>query len=213
MQLLEPLKRRPRLRETLDQEGSFRRGGIRRFEIETEARSSRRATRDLPAAVRAGSFRADLFESLESVSIALPPLRERAVDIAILAQAVRARVRRSSAAARSRSEAIDALQDYPWPGNLRELRNVLERAVLLARRRRLFTRTICRCRRPCASPSRSDDAPLSLEEVERRHIAAVLQRTQLASGQGREPARHFAKTLYRKIREYGFERPAGVGAP
>jgi DNA-binding NtrC family response regulator len=63
------------------------------------------------------------------------------------------------------------------------------------------------------SAASADDAPLSLQEVERRHIAAVLQRTNWHQGRAASLLGISAKTLYRKIREFGFERPAGVGAP
>jgi len=208
VQLLDP-PAQAALAETLA-EGSFRRVGSQ-HRIETETRFIATAGADLPAAVRAGSFRADLFESLGHVSIALPPLRERSVDIAILAQAfVRefGGLRGPSLA----SEAIEALQDYSWPGNLRELRNVLERAVLLAGGGIIHAHDLPL---PAAvrSGSSADDAPLSLQEVERRHIAAVLQRTSWHQGKAASLLGISAKTLYRKIREYRFERPAGVGAP
>lgn len=188
--------------------GTFRREGAR-HRIETEARFVATSGAELPAAVRAGSFREDLFESLGQVSIALPPLRDRSVDIAILAQAfVRefGGLRGPSLA----SEALEALQNYSWPGNLRELRNVLERAVLLAGGGIIHAHDLPL---PAAVRSASDDAPLSLQEVERRHIAAVLQRTNWHQGKAAALLGISAKTLYRKIREYGFERPAGVETP
>ena len=185
--------------------GTFRREGSR-HRIETEVRFIATSGVELPAAVRAGSFRADLFDSLGQVSIALPPLRDRAVDIAILAQSfVRefGGLRGPSLA----SEALEALQGYAWPGNLRELRNVLERAVLLAGGGIIHAHDLPL---PPAVRTASDDAPLSLQEVERRHIAAVLQRTNWHQGKAAGLLGISAKTLYRKIREYGFERPAGV---
>ena len=185
--------------------GTFRREGSR-HRIETEVRFIATSGVELPAAVRAGSFRPDLFESLGQVSIALPPLRDRAVDIAILAQSfVRefGGLRGPSLA----SEALEALQGYSWPGNLRELRNVLERAVLLAGGGIIHAHDLPL---PAAVRTASDDAPLSLQEVERRHIAAVLQRTNWHQGKAAGLLGISAKTLYRKIREYGFERPAGV---
>ena len=208
VQLLDP-PAQAALAETLS-EGSFRRVGSQ-HRIETETRFIATAGTELPAAVRAGSFRADLFDSLGHVRIALPPLRERSVDIAILAQAFVREFggRRGPSLA---SEAIEALQDYSWPGNLRELRNVLERAVLLAGSGIIHAHDLPL---PAAvrSGSSADDAPLSLQEVERRHIAAVLQRTGWHQGKAASLLGISAKTLYRKIREYGFERPAGVGAP
>ena len=207
VQLLDPVAQQA-LAETLA-DRSFRRVGSK-HRIESEARFIATAGAELPAAVRAGSFRADLFDALGHVSIALPPLRERAVDIAILAQAfVRefGGLRGPSLAA----EAVDALQNYSWPGNLRELRNVLERAVLLAGSGIIHAHDL-----PLPAAVRmlqtGDESPLSLEEVERRHIAAVLQRTNWHQGKAAGLLGISAKTLYRKIREFGFERPAGVGA-
>jgi DNA-binding NtrC family response regulator len=190
--------------------GTFRREGARN-RIETEARFIATSGAELPAAVRAGSFREDLFASLGQVTIALPPLRDRAVDVAILAQAfVRefGGIRGPSLA----SEALDALQEYSWPGNLRELRNVLERAVLLAGGGIIHAHDLPlpAAMRPAES---AGDASFSLQEVERRHIAAVLQRTRWHQGKAAGLLGISAKTLYRKIREYGFERPAGVETP
>ena len=208
VQLLDPLAQAA-LAETLA-EGSFRRVGSK-HRIETETRFIATAGTELPAAVRAGSFRADLFDSLGHVRIALPPLRERSVDIAILAQAF-VREFGGLKGPSLASEAIEALQGYSWPGNLRELRNVLERAVLLAGGGIIHAHDLPL---PAAvrSASSAEDAPLSLQEVERRHIAAVLQRTSWHQGKAASLLGISAKTLYRKIREYRFERPAGVGAP
>ncbi len=205
VQLLDPAAQSA-LAEAL-KEGSFRRVGSR-TRIETEARFIATANAELPAAVRSGAFRLDLFDALGQISIALPPLRERAVDISILAQTfVRefGGIRGPSLAA----EAIEALQDYNWPGNLRELRNVLERAVLLAGRGIIHAHDLPLPAAARAS-SKVDDSPLSLEEVERRHIAAVLQRANWHQGKAAQLLGISAKTLYRKIREFGFERPAGL---
>ena len=190
--------------------GTFRREGSR-HRIENEARFIATSGVELPAAVRAGSFRDDLFDALGQVTIALPPLRDRAVDIAILSQAfVRefGGLRGPSLA----SEALDALQAYSWPGNLRELRNVLERAVLLAGGGIIHAHDL-----PLPAAVRASAEPgetsFSLQEVERRHIAAVLQRAGWHQGKAAGLLGISAKTLYRKIREYGFERPTGVETP
>jgi len=190
--------------------GTFRREGSR-HRIESEARMIATSGVELPAAVRAGSFRDDLFDALGQVTITLPPLRDRAVDIPILSQSfVRefGGLRGPTLAA----EALDALQAYPWPGNLRELRNVLERAVLLAGGGIIHAHDLPlpAAVRPAAG---DDDVSFSLQEVERRHIAAVLQRTNWHQGRAAGLLGISAKTLYRKIREYGFERPAGVETP
>ena len=183
--------------------GAFRRVGSR-HRIELEARIVGTSSVDLHAAVRSGAFRRDLMEKLSQVTIALPPLRERAVDIPMLAQGF---VRESGGARPPTlaTESVEALQRYMWPGNLRELRNVLERAVLLAGGGIIHAHDL-----PLPADSRADDEDVerfSLAEVERRHIAAVLQRAGWHQGKAAQLLGISAKTLYRKIREFGFRRP------
>jgi transcriptional regulator with GAF, ATPase, and Fis domain len=93
--------------------------------------------RDLEAALRAGEFREDLFYRFNTFTIALPPLRERAEDIPVLAYHF---LRKAEAKVNKKvdgitGEALDLLKGYAWPGNLRELENIVERAVVLARHR------------------------------------------------------------------------------
>jgi transcriptional regulator with PAS, ATPase and Fis domain len=90
-------------------------------------------SRDLPAMVAAGQFRADLFYRLNVLPIRLPPLRERAGDIEALVDALMDDIaRRSGLPARSvAQDALEGLARQPWPGNIRELRNVLEQAALM----------------------------------------------------------------------------------
>ena len=186
------------------QQRSFHRIGSRQ-RIELEARILATTTVELQTGVRGGAFRADLLAAIGQVTLVLPPLRDRTVDIPLLA----AGFLRELSGARGPSladEAVDALQGYAWPGNLRELRNVLERAVLLAGGGIIHAHDLPL---PAATASgvAADDAPLSLAEVERRHIAAVLQRTNWHQGRSAQLLGISVKTLYRKIREYGFERP------
>jgi len=183
--------------------GAFRRSGGRQ-RVEIEARIIATACVDLRSAVRGGSFRGDLLDPLSRTVLVLPALRERGVDIPTLAEGFV----RELGGARPPTlavEAVEALQRYTWPGNLRELRNVLERAVLLAAGGIIHAHDL-----PlpvAARPGRGDEAPLSLEEVERRHIAAVLQRSNWHQGRAARLLGISAKTLYRKIRAYGFHRP------
>src|SRR5580692_2526879 len=88
---------------------------------------------DLPAAVRTGKFRSDLFYRLNVFPIHVPPLRDRPEDILLLAKSF---VERYAANADRRIRSVDKrtaqlLEDYPWPGNIRELQNVIQRAVIL----------------------------------------------------------------------------------
>ena len=114
------------------QEHEFERvGGTRR--IRADVRVIAATNRDLQAAIRAGSFRSDLFYRLHVFPIEIPPLRERREDIALLVEYFIDRyARKVGKNIRDISKkTLQLLQAYPWPGNIRELQNVIERSVLL----------------------------------------------------------------------------------
>ncbi len=90
--------------------------------------------RNLPAEIRAGKFREDLFYRLRVVTIELPPLRAHKHDIPVLAESfLQMHAARLGRAARLTREAIAAIERYDWPGNVRELKNALERSLVLCR--------------------------------------------------------------------------------
>jgi transcriptional regulator with PAS, ATPase and Fis domain len=90
--------------------------------------------RDLPAEIRAGKFREDLFYRLRVVNIELPPLRAHKQDIPLMAEScLQMHAARLGRAARLTREAIAAIERYAWPGNVRELKNALERSLVLCR--------------------------------------------------------------------------------
>jgi NtrC-family two-component system response regulator AlgB len=152
--------------------------------------------RDLLAAVSAGAFREDLYYRLNAVKLKLPPLRERLEDIPLLVQHFLTKFGSTSEFA---PNVLAALQAYPWKGNVRELENVMERAVILARGETLqlfhlpeeFQDLI-------ASPGRV----MSLEDMEQQHIIKVMRVAkdldEAASILGIDPA-----TLWRKRKKYG----------
>jgi PAS domain S-box-containing protein len=114
------------------QEHEFERvGGTRR--IRADVRVIAATNRDLQAAIRAGSFRSDLFYRLHVFPIEIPPLRERGEDIALLVEYFIDRyARKVGKNIRDiGKKTLELLQSYPWPGNIRELQNVIERSVLL----------------------------------------------------------------------------------
>src|SRR5207244_1683154 len=88
--------------------------------------------RNLQQDVAEGRFRADLFYRLDVVRIAVPPLRERPEDVPLLAGHFLERFAKGSAITGMEPDVLEALPLYPWPGNVRQLRNVLERACALA---------------------------------------------------------------------------------
>ena len=153
--------------------------------------------RNLKEAVAEGKFREDLFYRLNVIALTLPPLRERTCDIAHIAGGLLGFfAAHSGKAAKSIStDALSALEGYSWPGNLRELRNVIERAVILSSGEELrmddFSETI--------QPSSEIriGSKTTLEQIEGEHIRRVIANTknldEAAAVLGIDPA-----TLYRK---------------
>jgi DNA-binding NtrC family response regulator len=162
--------------------------------------------RDLEAAVKAGSFREDLYWRLNVVHVHIPPLRERPEDVPVLAQQFLERFARamSRKPMRFAPEALDALAAYPWPGNVRELQNAVERAVVVGRGElvRAEDLPLRVTRAPAGGPG-----PGSLAEAERAHVQAVLD----ASGWNITKAARILDvdrvTLYNKIRKYELKKP------
>jgi formate hydrogenlyase transcriptional activator len=114
------------------QEHEFERvGGTR--PIRADVRVIAATNRDLQAAISAGSFRSDLFYRLHVFPIEIPPLRERREDIPLLVEYFIDRYARKAGKniKRVNKKTLELLQSYPWPGNIRELQNVMERSVIL----------------------------------------------------------------------------------
>jgi DNA-binding NtrC family response regulator len=200
---LEP-KVQGKLLRALEQGSFFRVGGTQKVEV--NARIVTATNKDLASAVADGRFRSDLFYRVNTISIVLPPLRERAVDIPLLANAFLTHFG-GTHPPRLSDEAMHALQQYRWPGNVRELRNVIERAVLLANGGVIQARDLPLSDSNGAQRSSNGGEDVSLAELERRHIEGVLSRTNWHQGRAASVLGISSKTLYRKIREYGFHRP------
>jgi transcriptional regulator with GAF, ATPase, and Fis domain len=200
-----PLELQPKLLRVL-QQGEFERvGGARTIRV--DARVIAATNRDLRAAAREGKFREDLYYRLNVFPIELPPLRERTADIPMLVwQFVRELAdAMGKPVEHIPDETIAALEVYPWPGNIRELRNVIERAMILA------TDGTLRVTLPSAG-ERAPDRPVAptLADAERRHIEQVLTQcgwrirgdTGAAARLGLKPT-----TLESRMRKLGIARP------
>ena len=205
------LELQPKLLKVLESQRFRRLGGTR--EIEVDVRLVAATNTDLERAVRDGRFREDLFYRLNVLPLRLPPLRERGRDeIADLALRLLADLRRrlGRGPARLSHDALERIVRYAWPGNIREMRNVLERVLLLSHAADEIL--------PAHLPPEivgadvafdPDGSPeLSLEEVERRHIARVLahhagNRSRTARTLGISRA-----TLYEKLARYDLD---GIG--
>jgi DNA-binding NtrC family response regulator len=198
-----------KLLRALEQGSFFRVGGTQKVEV--NARIVTATNKDLAAAVSEGKFRSDLFYRVNTISIVLPPLRERAVDIPLLAETFLSQFG-GAHPPRLSDDAMRALQEYRWPGNVRELRNVMERAVLLANGGVIHARDLPLHDAPATSRASMNGDDVSLAELERRHIETVLSRTNWHQGRAATVLGISSKTLYRKIREYGFHRPRAANS-
>ena len=176
--------------------------------IEVDVRIIAATNRDLRKAAHEGKFREDLFYRLNVIPITIPPLRERREDIPLLVESF---VERLSVEMKKRidgvsSDAMSAILAHDWPGNVRELRNILERGAVVS------TGPVIQLS-DLGLPSKADTQAqpkpgtmASLEEVERRHVAAVLAHT---GGNVSQSARILGidrVTLYNKMRKWGIRR-------
>ena len=180
-------------------------------ERQADVRLIAATNRALEDAIREGRFRDDLYFRLNVVTLHMPPLRERPEDILPLASHyLRFFGTRQGRRSLSFSPTCErAIQAYPWPGNLRELRNAIERAVILAPRDRVEASRPRAARRGqrgvtwqwyWRTPMLGGD--YALEEIEREHIARVLARVASTEASARllgiDPT-----TLQRKRKRYG----------
>jgi transcriptional regulator with GAF, ATPase, and Fis domain len=190
------------------QDGEFERLGSTR-PLKTNVRVIAATNRDLAKAIQEGRFREDLYYRLNVFTIMVPPLRERSEDIPQLVWAF------VQEFAESMGKVIDTipravmerLQRYPWPGNIRELRNVIERAVITSRGSTLEVSI------PQLVGALAGEPPIvKLEEVERRHIVAVLERTKYRV-RGEDGAAELlglkATTLEARMQKLGIRRKNG----
>lgn len=159
---------------------------------------------DLAEMVKQGLFREDLLYRLNVITLTLPPLRERPDDVLDLAERFLARfVKEYARPARGFSEdARQALLNYHWPGNIRELRNVIERVSIICAEEQVAASHL-----GLGEPDHGNTAPrvgsnLSLSELERAHIAAVLA-SSATLDQAARTLGIDASTLYRKRKQLG----------
>jgi DNA-binding NtrC family response regulator len=187
--------------------------------VEIDVRFIATTNKDLHAEVERGAFRRDLFYRLSVMPVSIPPLRERASDIPLLAaHFLDVSARRSKKAMRAiDGAAMQALCRYAWPGNVRELENVIERAVIVAKGdtitdvERFLTGEAARSRVDLSLPFRDAKARV-VEEFERAYVAGVLERE---GGKLTAAAKHAdmdPKNFHEKLTRYGLRRPsAGNG--
>jgi two-component system, NtrC family, response regulator AlgB len=152
--------------------------------------------------VRAGRFREDLFYRINVVQIDVPPLRQRREDIVPLAEEFVSELEDETANIIFTDEARAALETYSWPGNIRELRNICERAVTLCKSKQIGLEHLPGNFMPNTTRLAELGDPISMDKVEELHIRRVLARTKSIEEAARvlkmDPA-----TLWRRRKRYG----------
>ena len=192
-----------KLLRVLEERTFERLGGTETLRI--DARLIALTNTDLTQAVAAGRFREDLFYRLNVVSIAVPPLRERRADILPLAEHLLARLAavHSKPATQWSDAARRALEAYSWPGNARELKNAIERALVFAKSSALTPADLPDAvRAAAAAGAAAGDGLLSLEDLEREAIRRTLEATRFKIGRSAEILGISRKTLLEKRKKY-----------
>ena len=197
----------PKVMQALEDRSFRQMGGTR--EIRVDVRLIAATSRDIGDAVRHGRFREDLYYRLNVIPLHLPPVRERAREdrLALLCRLLaELKVELPGSPAEFSPQALEQLLAYPWPGNIREMRNVLERALMVGRGSgRLGPEHLPAEVGRSHGSAPAAHQPVSLEAVERRHIERTLRRhggnrTRAAGDLGISRA-----TLINKIKVYALD--------
>jgi len=175
----------------------FRRVGLER-ELEVDVRIIAATNKDLLNEVKKGHFREDLYYRLNVIRIHLPPLRERKEDIPLLVNYFLKIKNNSRVKKRLSKEALDVMISYDWPGNIRELANVIERAIILSGDREIIDIDDLG-----VQTFRSNEKIKTLKELEKEHIANVLRSTGGNKSKAAKLLGISLRNLYRKIERYG----------
>jgi transcriptional regulator with PAS, ATPase and Fis domain len=185
------------------QDHSFERVGGEEL-IEADVRVLAATNKNLYREVEAGRFRDDLYYRLNVITIHLPPLRERKEDIPLLAQHFLKQysLKEGKRVAKLSSNAMQALMDYEWPGNVRQLENALSHAVILTQGEIIRGRHLPRFLREATDIS----VAASLADNERRLILRILTEANWNKHDAARRLQVSRSTLYSKIRRYGLEK-------
>jgi DNA-binding NtrC family response regulator len=213
-----PPQLQSKLLRAIETNSFFRVGAVRKVQVNVRIVAA--TNRDITEVTSDGRFRSDLLYRINSFQINLPPLRERPEDV----EPIAAHLLKQLAGANVPDlmpEALAALRSYSWPGNVRQLRNTLERAVLLANDGRITTAELppeiaapAPAFRPVVAASAGDSAgaalapgvPPPLREVERQQILAALEQTGWHRGKTAEMLGISPSTLYRRLRDYNLTK-------
>jgi DNA-binding NtrC family response regulator len=200
----------PKLLKVLEDNRFRRLGDVRERTVDIQIIAA--TNRNLMQSVREMKFREDLYFRISTFHLRIPPLRERVEDIPVIA----ASLLRSLADDLAREQQVlspsaeSALKSYSWPGNIRELRNVLERVALTCEGRIIEAQELALVQKP--APGRALDidgeSVLTLAELERQHIARILHEEAGKVAQAAVRLGIPRSTLYQKIKSYGISSEA-----
>jgi two-component system response regulator AtoC len=214
-----PAQLQAKLLRAIETRTFFRVGGVRKVEVNVRIIAA--TNRNLDSVVSDGSFRSDLLYRINGFQIDLKSLRERPEDIEPLARHL-LRLVGGTNPPEITAEALSAMRAYHWPGNVRQLRNCLERAVILANNGQITVSELPPevVRAPFLAPQPTAPAQtvatsesvlpansgaLSLREVERQQILSALEQTGWHRGKTAELLGISPSTLYRRLRDYNLE--------
>jgi formate hydrogenlyase transcriptional activator len=204
-----PSELQPKLLRVLQDQQFERLGGTRTIKVNVRLVAA--TNRDLAQMVAAGQFRGDLYYRLNVFPVLLPPLRERREDIPQLVRHfIQMFARRMARRIETiPAEAMDALVAYPWPGNIRELENVIERAVILSAGSALRL-PLGEWTTPVPAVANFNAVPTTLTDVERVHILDILQKANWVLGGANGAAFRLGmkrSTLQWKMKKLNISRP------
>ncbi|MDQ1239175.1 MAG: two-component system, NtrC family, response regulator AtoC [Thermodesulfobacteriota bacterium] len=201
-----PLQLQSKLLRFLQEREFVRVGGNR--PIHSSARIIAATNRDLTKLVQERRFREDLYYRLKVVTIDVPPLRRRKSDIPVLSSYFLKKIayRDGSKPKRLAPEALKVLLDYDWPGNVRQLENMLTRAVVMTRSTVLTGEHTAACLEDSPGVGISLDTDQSLESVERDHIQSVLAGHRWHLGKVCAQLGISRPTLRSRMRKYGISK-------
>ncbi len=200
-----PLTMQVKLLHVIQERKIFRVGGIQ--PIDLDIRIIAATNRNLKEEVKRGTFREDLFFRLNVVSIVLPQLSERSEDIPLL---IRHFIEKYSLAFHKEvlgiaDQALQTLLQYSFPGNVRELENIIERAIALTEGKEIGLQDLPKDLQHLEINAVNGEGILSLEELEKQHIRRVLQSTGYNKGLSAKILDIPRTTLWRKIKTYDLE--------
>ncbi len=186
------------------QEREFRRLGGEEV-IKVDVRIIAATNKNLKSLVEQGKFREDLFYRLNVITIDIPPLRERKEDIPLLVAHFleKFNIENKKSVERISEETMELLLAYHWPGNVREIENCIERAVVICKGNLIKPADLPEYIRAPISPSYKED--MSLEELEKIHIEKILTKYKFNIQKSSEILGIDRATLYRKIKKYNIK--------